>query len=112
MGSFVFTASLRVQGPSGIIALTVQVTLVLLDGFTHQGGGNRKTWEGQKVTDRRGSRTGMLTFEQVWYLHHLFRSSHMGNEETARWAGTFLGEGPLISLARGILKTCRPMGKP
>ena len=107
MGSFVFMASLGVQGPKGIIALTVQVTLVLLEGLTHQGGGNRKTREGRKVTDRRGSRTGMLTFEQVWYLRHLFRSSHSGNEETARWAGTFLGEGPLISLAREIPRTRR-----
>ena len=107
MGSFVFMAILGVQGPNGIIALTVHVTLVLLDSLTHQGGGNRKTREEQKVMDRRGSRTGMLTFEQVWYLHHLFRSSPSGNEETARWAGTFLGEGPLISLAREILRTCR-----
>lgn len=67
---------------------------------------------GRHRRDRRGSRTGMLTFEQVWYLHHLFRSSHIGNEETARWAGTFLGEGPLFSFARGILRPCRPMGKP
>ena len=70
MGSFVFMASLGVQGPNGIIALTVHVTLVLLDGLTHQGAGNRKTREGQKVMERRGSRTGMLTFEQVVDIDH------------------------------------------
>ena len=54
MGSFVFTASLGVQGPNGIIALTVHVTLVLLDSLIHQGRGNQEDTGGTEGHGQKG----------------------------------------------------------
>ena len=42
-------ASLQAQGPGGIIILTVQVTLLPLEGLTHQG-----LWEQEDIGGAEG----------------------------------------------------------